>query len=112
MAKRADLAGDVAHLADGIRGGGAYGGGQTSSMPQHMAELGSDNWEQDFNIGLIASEQARVREIDAALERLENGTYGICLATHKPITIARLLAKPWAEYSIEYARLREEGRVP
>ncbi|UCC28832.1 MAG: TraR/DksA C4-type zinc finger protein [Phycisphaerales bacterium] len=80
-------------------------------MPIHMADLGSDNWEKEFTLGLIASEQALVREIDEALERIENKTYGICLATRKRISKARLRAKPWAKYCIEYARAREEGRA-
>ena len=80
-------------------------------MPIHMADLGTDTWEKEFTLGLIANEQARVREIDAALERIANKTYGVCLATHKKIQDARLRAKPWAKYCIEYARAREEGRA-
>ena len=81
-------------------------------MPIHMADLGSDNWEQDFTLGLIASEAGLVREIDQALARIEERTYGVCEATGKPISLARLRAKPWAKYCIEYARMREEGRAP
>ncbi len=49
-----------------------------------------------------------LREIDEAMERIENGTYGICLGTGKRIKKRRLLAIPWAKYSIEYAKLMEE----
>jgi RNA polymerase-binding transcription factor DksA len=77
-----------------------------------MADLGSDNWEQDFALGLIASERQTVREIDAALKRIKDKTYGVCLATHQPISTARLRAKPWAAYCIDYARAREEGQRP
>ena len=80
-------------------------------MPIHMADLGSDNWEQEFTLGLIANERIRVQEIDNALARIADKTYGVCLATHKRISVARLRAKPWAKYCIEYARLRDEGRV-
>ncbi len=83
--------------------------GDLSSMPIHMADIGSDNWEQDFTLGLIANEQHLVREIDEALERIEDRTYGVCLATRRPITLARLRAKPWAKYCIDYARKREMG---
>ena len=54
---------------------------------------------------------AIVHEIDDALNRIENKTYGICLATHNKISLARLRAKPWAKYCIEYARAHEEGRA-
>ena len=80
-------------------------------MPIHMAELGSDNWEQDFTLGLIDTERSLVAEIDEALKRIEKKTYGVCLATHSKISLARLRAKPWAKYCIEHARAREEGRV-
>jgi len=110
--KRAELAGDVEHLTSEALNRKNSGVNEQSSMPIHMADLGSDTWEQDFTLGLIANEQALVREIDEALERIEDRTYGMCVATDKPISVERLRAKPWAKYCIEYARLREEGRAP
>jgi DnaK suppressor protein len=112
IAKRAELAGDVTHLTDGISNRKGENGGQQSSMPIHMADLGSDNWEHEFTLGLIANERQRIREIDEALARIDDKTYGICVATNKQITKARLRAKPWAKYCIDYARAREEGRAP
>lgn len=110
--KRAELCGDVERLTDEAFHTDREGGGtERSNMPIHMADLGSDNWEQDFTLGLIDTERHLVAEIDAALARIDNKTYGICLATHNPISVARLRAKPWAKYCIEYARAREEGRA-
>ena len=86
--------------------------GDLSSMPIHMADIGSDNWEQEFTLGLIATERALLRQIDASLERIRDRTYGVCLATHRMITPERLRAKPWAQYCIEFARLRDAGRIP
>jgi RNA polymerase-binding transcription factor DksA len=60
---------------------------------------------------LIENERGLLREIDEALERIEDNTYGICLATNKPITKSRLRVKPWAKYCIAYARKRELGLV-
>jgi RNA polymerase-binding protein DksA len=112
LAKREELAGDVKLLTSEALNRTERGSGEQSSMPIHMADLGTDAWEQDFTLGLIASEKALVREIDEALERIADKTYGICVATDKPIPRERLHAKPWAKYCIEYARLREEGRAP
>jgi RNA polymerase-binding protein DksA len=112
IAKRAELAGDMTHLTDGMSNRKGENGGQQSSMPIHMADLGSDNWEYEFTLGLIANERQRIREIDEALTRIDDKTYGICFATNKQITKARLRAKPWAKYCIDYARAREEGRAP
>lgn len=85
--------------------------GDLSSMPIHMADLGSDNFEQEFALGLMDGERKLLREIDEALERIEQKTYGICLGTGKPIKKARLEAQPWAKYSVEYARMLEKGLV-
>lgn len=112
LVKRAELVGDVSNLTMQSLGKDGTHGGESSSMPIHMADLGSDNWEQEFNLDLLANERSLVRQIDETLVRIENRTYGICVATHNPISIERLKAKPWAKYCIEYARRREEGRVP
>jgi len=85
--------------------------GDLSSMPIHMADIGTDNYEQEFALGLMDSERKLLREIDDALGRIEQGAYGICEGTGKPIPKARLEAQPWAKYCIEYARMLEQGLV-
>ncbi len=85
--------------------------GDLSSMPIHMADLGTDNYEQEFALGLMDSERKLLQEIDDALQRIEQRTYGICEATGKAIAKARLTAKPWARYCVEYARMLEQGLV-
>ena len=111
--KRVALVGDVDNLTnEALRRSRSEAAGDLSSMPIHMADIGSDNWEQEFTLGLIDNERALLREIDEALQRIEERTYGVCLETHKPISVARLRAKPWAKYCIEYARLHEQGRAP
>ncbi|UCF44550.1 MAG: TraR/DksA C4-type zinc finger protein [Planctomycetota bacterium] len=85
--------------------------GDLSSMPIHMADLGTDNYEQEFALGLMDSERKLLKEIDDALDRIENHTYGICEGTGKPIPKARLEAQPWARYCVEYARMLEQGLV-
>jgi RNA polymerase-binding protein DksA len=111
LTKRQQLIGDVNHLEDEAIRSGGHGAGGVSAMPIHMADLGSDTWEQELTLGLIENERSLLREIDEALERIENKTYGICLATGKVITKARLRAQPWAKYCIEYAQKRELGLV-
>jgi DnaK suppressor protein len=85
--------------------------GDLSSMPIHMADIGTDNYEQEFALGLMDSERKLLREIDNSLGRIEQGTYGICEGTSKPIPKARLEAQPWARYCVEYARMVEQGLV-
>ena len=85
--------------------------GDLSSMPIHMADIGTDNYEQEFALGLMDSERKLLREIDNSLGRIEQRTYGICEGTGKPIPKARLEAQPWARYCVEYARMLEQGLV-
>ena len=113
ITKRAELIGDVDHMtSEALRDSQPGGSGNLSKVPIHMADVGSDNWEQEFTLGLVANEQQRLKEIDAALQRIADHTYGICEATHKAIGKQRLRAKPWARYCIESAREKELGRAP
>lgn len=110
--KRAELVGDMNHLQnEALRQGSSGENTGASFMPIHMADLGSDTWEQELTLGLIENERTLLREIDDALARIEDRTYGICLATGKPISKSRLRAKPWAKYCIEHARKIELGLV-
>jgi RNA polymerase-binding protein DksA len=84
-------------------------GGNLSNMPLHMADIGTDTFDQDFTLGMAETERQLLDEIDAALGRIENKTYGVCQLTGKPIPKARLEAKPWAKYTVEAAKLIERG---
>jgi DnaK suppressor protein len=113
LEKRAELVGNMEGMSrEALSKNRSESAGDVSSMPTHMADVGSDNWEQEFTLELMAAERNIIREIDEALQRIEDRTYGICLATGEPISITRLEAKPWAKYTIEYARKRELGLVP
>lgn len=107
--KRRETLGDVEAMEVDARMKNA--GGNLSNMPFHMADVGSDNYEQEFTLGLVESERRLLREIDDALHRIDEGIYGVCLERGVPIGRPRLEAKPWAKYCIEVARERErQGR--
>ena len=74
-----------------------------SHMPIHMADVGSDAYDQDLKLGMAASERQRINDIEAALVRIKKKTYGVCHDTGKPIPEARLQAKPWAKYTKDSA---------
>lgn len=74
-----------------------------------LVDMGSDNYEFENSLSLMDSERKILREIDEALERMEEGQYGICMGTGQPIGLARLRAIPWAKYSVEFAGLLEKG---
>jgi RNA polymerase-binding protein DksA len=110
--KRKEIVGDVNEMEDeALKKSRLDASGDLSSMPIHMADIGTDNYEQEFALGLMDSERKLLREIDDALGRIEQKTYGICEGTGKPIPKARLQAQPWARYCVEYARMLEQGLV-
>lgn len=80
-----------------------------SNMPIHMADVGTDSYEMENTLGLMDSERKLLAEIEEALARIENGTYGICEGNNEPIPKARLKAIPWARYCVACASLSEKG---
>ena len=112
LEKRREILRNVTEFEDeALKKSRSDASGDLSSMPIHMADLGTDNYEQEFALGLMDSERKLLREIDNALVRLENKTYGICEGTGKPISKARLEAQPWARYCVNYARMLEQGLI-
>ena len=110
LAKRRELVGDMSSMErEALR---SAQGSNLSNLPLHMADMGTDNYEQEFTLGLVEKDRQLLREINIALAKIRDGTYGICEGTGKPITRARLEAKPWAKYSIEYTRKLESRILP
>ncbi|PTY07287.1 hypothetical protein DB347_08250 [Opitutaceae bacterium EW11] len=85
--------------------------GDLSSYGQHMADAGTDTFDRDFALSLVSSEQEALTEIDAAIKRIMDGTYGVCEVTGKPIAKERLLAVPFTRYSAEAQKEIEKNRM-
>jgi DnaK suppressor protein len=78
----------------------------------HMADSGTDNFDRDFALSLLSSDQDAMYEIEEALKRIEKNTYGICELTGKPIPRPRLEAIPWTRFTVEaQAQLEREGAL-
>jgi RNA polymerase-binding transcription factor DksA len=78
----------------------------------HMADSGTDNFDRDFALSLLSSDQDAIYEIEAALSRIEKGTYGVCELTGKTIPKARLDAIPWTRFTVEaQAQLERDGAL-
>ena len=93
----ARLKGDVSGLREAaLRGTGGDASGSLSNAPMHLADLGTDNFEQEVAVSLLQNEQQLLGAIGAALERLDNGTFGTCEQCGKPIPAERLKAMPYA----------------
>jgi RNA polymerase-binding transcription factor DksA len=78
----------------------------------HMADSGTDNFDRDFALSLLSSDQDAIYEIEEALKRIEKNTYGICELTGKQIPKARLEAIPWTRFTVEaQAQLERDGAL-
>jgi RNA polymerase-binding transcription factor DksA len=78
----------------------------------HMADSGTDNFDRDFALSLLSSDQDAIYEIEEALKRIEKDTYGVCELTGKPIPKARLEVIPWTRFTVQaQAQLEKEGAL-
>ena len=83
---------------------------EMASYSLHMADSGTDNFDRDFALSLLSSDQDAVYEIEEALKRIEKQSYGVCELTGKTIPKARLNAIPWTRFTVEaQAQLEREG---
>jgi DnaK suppressor protein len=83
-----------------------------TSIPTDMEELGSDNADQELTLSLLGSEKDALDQIEAAIERIENGSYGDCETCGAKIPKSRLEAIPYAAQCVRCASQREEGHGP
>ncbi len=101
---RSRLRNDVTSMTDAAL---HHDGSENSTMPIHMAELGSDNFEQEFTLSLLATEEDTLGAIEQALERVESGTYGTCEECKGVIPKARLDALPHTPVCVKCAATRD-----
>ena len=99
---RARLRGDVEHLADSaLRNNRSEASGDLSSMPIHMADLGTDNFEQEFTLSLMEHDEDLLEKVEAALERIEDGVYGSCVECEAKIPKTRLNVIPYTPHCVK-----------
>ena len=85
---------------------------EMASYSLHMADSGTDNFDRDFALSLLSSDQDAIYEIEEALKRIEKDSYGVCELTGKAIPKARLDAIPWTRFTVEaQAQLEKEGAL-
>jgi DnaK suppressor protein len=84
----------------------------TSAFSTHNGDAGSDACDRDFVLSLLSQDTDVLFEIDAALQRIEAGGYGICEMSGRPIPVARLRAIPFARFTVEcQTRLEEQKKL-
>jgi RNA polymerase-binding protein DksA len=106
LALRARLQGDMIQMEDNALN---KDHNKTTRMPIDMAELGTGNFDQELTLSLVGSEQDALGQIDGALKRIEDGSYGLCEQCGMKIPASRLAAIPYAAQCVRCASQREEG---
>jgi DnaK suppressor protein len=106
---RARLRGDVTAMAEVALRKSGIEGSDSNAMPIHMAELGSDNFEQEFTLGLLEADEDTLSMIESALGRIEHGGFGQCVQCEGAISKARLNAIPYTPVCIKCAEQQESG---
>lgn len=104
-----ELRDQLRHQMDGLAQESAQ---ELAGYSLHMADSGTDNFDRDFALSLLSSDQDAVYEIEEALKRIEKKTYGVCELTGKTIPRARLEAIPWTRFTVEaQAQLEKDGAL-
>ena len=98
------------HSEESLKRSAKDDAGDLSAYGQNMADGGINTFDRDFVLSLVSSEQEALSEIDSAIKRIREGTYGTCEVTGKPIAKERLLAVPFTRYSTEAQKQIEKNR--
>ncbi len=107
---RSRLRGDLEQMTDeALRRTQNESSNNLSNVPLHMADVGTENYDQEFTLGLIENEQDTLDQVRAALKRIEAGTFGTCEECGDLIAKPRLQALPYTKHCIQCARKLEGG---
>jgi RNA polymerase-binding transcription factor DksA len=84
---------------------------ENPTFSMHMADAGTDAYDRDFALGMLSTQQEALDEVEQALDRIRNGSYGTCELTGKPIEHGRLAAIPWTRFCLA-AESSLNGKAP
>jgi RNA polymerase-binding protein DksA len=107
LALRARLQGDTTQMEDNALN---KDHNQVTSMPTDMAELGTGNFDQELTLRVLGGEEDALKQIEAAIERIEGGSYGLCETCGERIPKRRLDAIPYTAQCVQCALQQEEGQ--
>ena len=84
--------------------------GDVSGHALHMADVATDMYDREFNLGLASNDRELLYKVEGALNRIEENTYGVCQVCGKLIAVARLKALPYVETCLKCQEKIEEGK--
>lgn len=109
LTKREELAGDVSQISEEtLKKSQKDASGDISGYSFHMADVATDNYDREFSLGLASKERGVIYEINHALQKLQDGTFGSCETCKKPISKIRLKAVPYATLCLKCQQNKEK----
>ena len=108
ITERAKLAGEIKNIAQETSKSPREASGDLSAYTVHMADMATDTYERELSMNIVSSEQELLYQIDDALKRLDEGSFGVCQQCNEPITMSRLKAVPYASHCITCQRAKEQ----
>ena len=111
MKKKTELAKGIDHIAnDALKTSQRDAAGDLSAYSLHMADMATDNYDREFSLGLADNEQKILNRINAALEKIDEDTFGQCELCEKKISKVRLKAVPYAELCVPCQEKQEKKK--
>ncbi len=91
------ILGDIKNLSNDNVGGGSDRGGDVSGHALHMADVATDMYDREFTLSLAGNDRELLHQLDEALNRIKDGSFGVCIGCKKSIPVTRLKAIPHAQ---------------
>jgi RNA polymerase-binding protein DksA len=110
ITERAKLADEIKSIAKDASTSPRDASGDLSAYTVHMADMAADTYDRELSMNIASSEQEILYQIDDALKRLDDGSYGICQQCNQPIAMSRLKAVPYASLCISCQRSKEQQK--
>lgn len=108
ITERVKTAEEIRSIARDVATSPREASGDLSAYTVHMADMSADTYERELSMNIVSSEQEVLYQIDDALKRLDEGTFGVCQQCSQPITMSRLKAVPYASMCIACQRAKEQ----
>ena len=107
LQERAKCAGEIKSIARDASKSPREASGDLSSYTIHMADMSADSYDRELAMNIAESSQEVLYQIDEAIKRVDDGTYGLCQTCQKPISLSRLKVVPYTSMCIECQRDKE-----
>ena len=109
LKRKDEILDEIKHISDDtLKKSQKEASGDISGYTYHMADVATDNYDREFSLGLASNERALLYELDDALKKIEDGTFGICEECKSLITKTRLKAVPYARLCVKCQEKKEK----